>query len=115
MRFSTIFTVLAAGVVAFAGAVPEIVAKRSNGDITQAFNTLSQQCDTIFPEFATCGNDQCTKDITAKIVAAIDVCTGTINSHPGGLANLAVAKVIVDVMIVSVGEFPVFRLIDPAW
>ena len=108
MRFSTIFTVLATGVMAFAGAVPEIVAKRSNTDITNAFHTLSNQCDTILPEFAHCGNDQCTKDITAKVVAAIDVCTATINSHPGGLANLAVAKVIVDVMAVSVGEFRCF-------
>jgi len=113
MRFSTIFTVLAAGVMAFAGAVPEIVAKRSNGDITDAFNTLDSHCDSILPEFGSCGNDQCTNDITVKLTAAIDACTGAINNHPGGLANLAVANVIVKVITVRVGKFRWLRLTDP--
>ena len=112
MRFSTIFAVLAAGVMAFAGAVPEIVAKRSNDDIIGAFNTLSNKCDTIFPKFGTCGNDQCTKEITAELVAAINVCTGTISSHPGGLGNVAVANVVVAIIAVSVGEFTEPRLLD---
>ena len=112
MRFSTIFTVLAAGVMAFAGAVPEIVAKRSNNDIIGAFNTLSNQCDTILPQYASCGNDQCTQAITAQLVAAINVCTSTLNSHPGGLANLAVANVVVDLIVVSVGEVAGFYPLD---
>jgi len=98
MRFSTIFTVLAAGVMAFAGAVPEIVAKRSNEDITGAFNTLRSQCNDIFPKFTNCDNDQCTKEITVEIVAAVNVCTATLNNHPGGIANLEVANLIVEVV-----------------
>jgi len=98
MRFSTIFTVLAAGVMAFAGAVPEIAAKRSTDDIIGAFHTLSGQCNDIFPKFANCKNDECTKVITAEIVAAVNVCTDTLNNHPGGLSNPEVANVIVGVV-----------------
>jgi hypothetical protein len=112
MRFSTIFTVLAAGAMAFAGAVPEIVAKRSNADIQNAFTDLSHKCDTIIPKFDNCWDDECSDAIVVELVAAVDVCTAALGGLHGGLATPALATVVAEVVTVSVGRFPGFHLTD---
>jgi len=98
MRFSTIFTVLAAGAMAFAGAVPEIVAKRSNVNIQNAFNALNSQCDTIIPQLKNCNDNDCTSGVIVQLVAAIDSCKTTLGSCTGGIATTAVASVVADVV-----------------
>jgi len=104
MRFSTIFTVLTAGVMAFAGAVPEIVAKRSNTDITNAFTDLSHKCDTIIPKYDSCYDDTCSEEITLELVAAIDACTSILGGTYGGLGTPAVAAVVADAVVkITVG------------
>ena len=106
MRFSVIFTVLAAGAMAFAGAVPDIVVKRSNTDIVNAFNDLSDKCDTIIPKFDDCHDDTCSALICAELVVAIDECTAVLGGLTGGLGTLAVAHAVVDVVTVSDGQVP---------
>ena len=108
MRFSTIFTVLAAGAMAFAGSVPEIVAKRSNTDIKNAFNDLSDKCDTIIPKFDDCYDDTCTASICAELIVAIGECTTVLGGLTGGLGTLTVAHAVVDVVTVSAGQLPGF-------
>jgi len=104
MRFSTIFTVLTAGAMAFAGAVPEIIAKRSNADIQKAFTDLSKKCDTIIPKFDNCYDDKCSDTIAVELIVAIDACTSTLGGLTGGLGSSAVANVVAEVTTVSVGE-----------
>ncbi|KAF9649480.1 hypothetical protein BDM02DRAFT_3113693 [Thelephora ganbajun] len=99
MRFSTIFTVLAVGAMAFAGAVPEIVAKRSITDITNAFNDLSNKCDTILSKFDNCWDDTCSDAIVVELVGAIDVCTTSLGGLTGGLGTPALATVVANVVI----------------
>ena len=102
MRFSTIFTALTAGAVVFAGAVPGVVTKRSNTDITNAFSDLSDKCDTIIPKFDDCHDDTCSASICAELIVAIDECTTVLGGVTGGLGTLAVAHVVADVVTVSV-------------
>ena len=91
--------------MAFAGAVPEIVAKRSNVDIQNAFNALNSQCDTIIPQLNNCHDNDCTSGVIVQLVAAIDDCKTTLGSCTGGIATTAVASVVADVVTVSYGVF----------
>ena len=106
MRFSTIFTVLAAGAMAFAGAVPEIVAKRSNTDMKNAFDDLDNKCDTIIPKFSGCKDDTCSALVVAELVVAIKECTTVLGGLSGGLGTITVANAVVGVVTVSVGRLP---------
>jgi len=106
MRFSTIFTVLAAGAMAFAGAVPEIVAKRSITDVQNTVADLSHKIDTITPKFGNCFDSTCSNEIVLEIVAAVDACTASLGPLSGGTATTALVTVVADVVTVSLGEFP---------
>jgi len=101
MRFSTIFTVLTAGAMAFASAVPGVVVKRGITQYEDAFTTLHKKCDDIFPQFADCHDDDCTNTIVLEIVAVIKECHDNIISFPEvfGDNNLAiiVANVVIDI------------------
>ncbi|KAF9780331.1 hypothetical protein BJ322DRAFT_333992 [Thelephora terrestris] len=99
MRFSTIFTVLAAGAMAIAGAVPEIVAKRSTNDIQSAFTTLSNKCDTILPKFTSCSDNDCTTTVVAELVVAIEACTAVVKGCDGGVPSAALVEVVVEVVV----------------
>jgi hypothetical protein len=109
MRFFTIFTVLAAGVMAFAGAVPEIVEKRSTTDVQNAFTTLNNQCDTILPKFGGCSDNDCTLSIVLELVAAINTCKNTLGGVTGGIATPGLASVVAGVVIVSGSELSGYR------
>ena len=106
MRFSTIFTVIAAGAMAFASSVPELIAKRSTTDIQNAFSDLGDKCSNdILPKFDDCSDDTCTIEICAEIIAAIDDCKTTIGGFTG-IGTIGLATVIVDdVLAVSGGKF----------
>jgi len=101
MRFSTIFTVLAAGAMAFASAVPEIVAKRSTTDIQNAFYDLSGKCDTILPKLYDCKDDTCSTLVCAELVDAIDECTAVLGGLTGGFGTATLAFAVADVVTVS--------------
>ena len=103
MRFSTIFTVLAAGAMAFASAVP---AKRSASDIQSVFNNLSGNCDTILSKLDSCQDDSCTSEIVGELASAIDGCTTTLGGTSGGPADTAVSNAVADVVNVSFCGFP---------
>ena len=113
MHFSTIFTVLAAGAMAFAGAVPAsgpvAIAKRSNTDIKNAFNDLSDKCDAIFPKYSGCTDDTCSALLAAEIVVAVSECTTVLGGLTGGLGTLTVANAVVEAVTVSVGQLPEFH------
>jgi len=106
MRFSTIFTVLAAGATAFAAAVPGIAMKRSVTDIQNAFNTFSSAADTIIPKLDDCMDDTCSKNIVTELVQAISACNSTIGGLTGGPATPALTSLVANVVTVSNGKFP---------
>ncbi|KAF9783963.1 hypothetical protein BJ322DRAFT_888143 [Thelephora terrestris] len=99
MRFFTIFTVLAAGAMAIAGAVPEIVAKRSTTDIQNAFSTLSGQCDSILPKFTSCNDNACTTTVVAELVVAIEACTTVLKGCGPGIPTTDLVNVVVEVIV----------------
>ena len=100
MRFSTIFTVLAAGAMALAGAIPEIVEKRSTG-VLDAFNTLNNQCNTIIPQLGTCTTNGCTSGVIVQLVAAINVCTTALGGCTGGDSTPELVSIVIEVVTVS--------------
>ena len=105
MRFSTIFTVLAAGAMAFAGAIPEVVEKRATSDVVNAFNTLNNQCNTFIPQLGACTTNDCTSAVIVQLVAAINVCTTTLGSCTGGDSTTELVEVVIGVVTVSGGTF----------
>ena len=102
MRFFTVFTVLAASAMAFAGAIPDIIAKRGVADVQNSMTALSNQCDTILPKFDDCHDDDCTTTIVLELDAAINSCKNTLGGLTGGLGSPALASVVVDLVTVSV-------------
>ena len=106
MRFSTIFTVIAAGALALAGAVPDMIEKRT-GDITSIFNTLNDQCNDILPQFGDCYDDDCTTSIVADLNVAIKACTSSL----GGISGLillpppGLVSLVANIVVVSSSKF----------
>lgn len=105
MRFFTIFTVLTAGAMAFAGVVPEIVEKRSTKDVQNAFTDLGHKFDAIIPKFDNCWDSQCSDAIVVELASAIDGFTATIGGLPGGLGSIPLATTIKDIITVSLASF----------
>ena len=105
MRFSTIFTVLATGALAFAGSVPETAAKKNATDIQNPFTDLSHKCDTIIPKFDNCVDDHCSDEIVVELVTAINGSTNALDGLPGGPSTPDLATVVSDVVTVSVGKY----------
>ena len=101
MRFSTIFTVIAAGAMAFASALP---AKRSNADVQAALTALGNQCDTIVPKFGNCQDDDCNKNVILQMTAAIDDCKNTIGGLTGGNPDSDLANAVASVVNVGGGK-----------
>lgn len=107
MRFSTILTVLAAGVMAFAGAVPEIVTKRSATQMQNSWTALGDKCNNILPKLGNCGNDACTNSVSLELRAAIDECTSDMGGIVGGIiATPELAGVIARIISVSGDKLP---------
>ena len=104
MRFFAIFTVVAAGVMALAGAIPEAAMKRDVATIQNAFSTLENKVDTIMPKFNGCNNDDCTTEVVVELVAVISDCTNVLGSVNGGIGTLALASVVAEVFTVSFGK-----------
>jgi len=98
MRFSTIFTVLAAGAVAFASAVPEIVAKRSGVEVEAELIVLSGKCDNIIPKFDHCYDDDCTNEIVFELIAVIKDCNTKIGGFLGVIATPNIASIVVEIV-----------------
>ena len=92
--------------MAFAGAVPEIVAKRSVTDVQKTFTDLGNKVDIIIPKFDDCYDDTCSDEIVVELVAVIDACTASLGGLSGGIATTALVTVVADVVTVSLGEFP---------
>jgi hypothetical protein len=97
MRFSTVLTILATGAMAFAGAIP----KRSPTDVQNAFNNLSNQCDTIIPKLDDCKDDDCTNQVVQQLVSAINDCKSTIGPLTCGTGDDGIANAIAGVVTVS--------------
>ena len=100
MRFSTIFAVLAAGAMAFASAVPEIIEKRATAET--ALTDLSNQCDTILPKFGGCSDITCSTAVVVELCAAIDTCTGVLGGVGGGLPYPALVTLVFNIIDVSI-------------
>ena len=103
MRFSTVFAVLTGSAMAFAGAVPQIAAKRSIADVQAACNFF---LDGIAPEFSSCGsNDTCVTTVVDQLVIAINNCTTALHTIPDGAlpANETLADGIGNATAVSLG------------
>ena len=72
MRFSTIFTVLATGSVAFTAAVPQIVAKRDAMGIQTTLGDLGNQLGNIAPVLTGFKGDECAENAFEPMVSAIE-------------------------------------------
>lgn len=126
MRFSTVFSVLAFGVMALAAAVaPDVLVSRSNADISSTISALDKKCDAILPQFGwftfsfersssadaqgyiegSCMDPNCTQTLVLEIVAAVDVATAACLNLKG-ISNSILAKEIADVVIVSASRRP---------
>ena len=107
MRFSTIFVVLTAGVMALAGAIPETVAKRSITDVQTACTTLINKADTIISELNTCSDNTCTDPLVSELADAINACVTVLGTLPRGSqpGSDAIAGIIANAVTVSLGEF----------
>ena len=103
MRFSTVFTVIATGAMAFAAVIPDSVVKRSTTDIQNAFTNLGSQCDTIIPKFNDCSSDDCTNEVVSELVSAINNCKNNLGGS-GGAGDSNLANAVSGVVNVSGGK-----------
>ena len=101
MRFSTVLTVLAAGTMAFAGAIPKT---SDTTDVQNVFNNLSTQSDAILPKLDSCGDDDCTNKVVLQLADAINDCKNKIGPLPGGPGDNSTANLVAGMVTVSLGE-----------
>ena len=87
MRFSTVFAVLTASAMAFAGAVPQAAVKRSVESARDACDGFIIKVQHIIPKFRDCSNDTCSSAIVHHLDDVIDACTAALHTLPDGSQN----------------------------
>ena len=107
MRFYTAFVVLTAGVMAFAGAVPETAAKRSIADVQTACTALINKADAIAPKLSSCSDNACTATLVGELVDSIHACNTALGTLSRGSQSGSgtIADTVANAVAVSLDEF----------
>ena len=97
MRFSIMFSVLAASAMVSA----KMVVKRSAGDVQNAIDSVSNNCDSILSQLDACQADQCATDLANQLASAIGPCASAIKPLQCQAGTDAVAQSGADLTTVS--------------
>ena len=107
MRFSTIFTVLTASAMAFAGVISQISVKRSITDVQEVCDDFITMADVFHFEIMSCqcSNDTCSVITIEQLVNTINDCSIALNTLPEGSlsANDTFAETATSTVDVSLG------------